>query len=77
MRIPLILLLIGLAFEASAAELKNIKANMQLQDKATKGVLDQPKENLRIRRKKFKNERYPDWRLTFSKFFLQRILALD
>ena len=37
MRLLAALLLIGLAFEASATDLKNIKATVQLQDKATNG----------------------------------------
>ena len=44
MRILAALLLIGLAFEASATELKNIKASVQLQDKATNGCWTNLKE---------------------------------
>ena len=44
MRILAALLLIGLAFEASATELKNIKATVQLQDKATNGCWTNLKE---------------------------------
>ena len=44
MRILAALLLIGLAFEASATELKKIKANVQLQDKATNGCWTNLKE---------------------------------
>ena len=44
MRILAVLILIGLAFDASATELKNIKANVQLQDKATNGCWTNLKE---------------------------------
>ena len=44
MRILAALLLIGLAFGASATELKNIKATVQLQDKATNGCWTNLKE---------------------------------
>ena len=37
MRILVAIILIVLAFEASATELKNIKASVQLQDKAING----------------------------------------
>ena len=56
MRIMVALLLIGLAFEASATELKNIKVTVQLQDKATNGCWTNLKEtreyaarNLRVK----------------------------
>ena len=44
MRILIALLLIGLAFEASATELKDIKAIVQLQDNATNGCWTNLKE---------------------------------
>ena len=44
MRILAALLLVGLAFETSATELKNIKATVQLQDKATNGCWTNLKE---------------------------------
>ena len=44
MRILAVLILIGLAFDASATELKNIRANVQLQDKATNGCWTNLKE---------------------------------
>ena len=63
MRLLAALLLIGLAFEASATDLKNIKATVQLQDKATNRCWTNLKQTHEYAGKKFRNERHPDWRL--------------
>ena len=54
MRILVALLLIGLTYEASAAELKNIKATVQLQDKATNGCWTNLKETRKYAEKKLR-----------------------
>ena len=54
MRIMVALLLIGLTYEASAAELKNIKATVQLQDKATNGCWTNLKETRKYAEKKLR-----------------------
>ena len=54
MRILVALLLIGLTYEASAAELKNIKATVQLQDKAINGCWTNLKETRKYAEKKLR-----------------------
>ena len=54
MRILLAILLIVLAFEASATELKNIKASVQLQDKAINGCWTNLKKTSEYAEKKLR-----------------------